>query len=301
MSKSDARLGEKGSRYRWGFLQPESGVNLLLSSSANSSECRLGMRENKVRVALKVGKPAVGTMITEFRTPEIARILASSGFDFVFIDTEHAAFDLETVTDIIRAGRAVGLVCMVRVPDAEYHLIARALDIGAEGLLVPRVESRQQVESIVRWAKYPPLGVRGFGVRGIISDYRKAAVKEWIQELNENTMVVIQIEKKRAIESIDDLVSVDGVDAALIGPYDLSISLGVPGEFDSSVFNEAIQKVVDACKRHGVASGTHVRDMESLLFWRDRGMRLLTYSSDVGLIMSSASDAVSTIKAFSKL
>jgi len=111
---------------------------------------------------------------------------------------------------------------------------------------------------------------------------------------------VIQIEKKSAIESIDDLVSVDGVDAALIGPYDLSISLGVPGEFGSPLLKEAIQKVVDACKKHGVASGTHVRDMESLLFWRDRSMRLLTYSSDVGLIMSSASDAVNRIKAFSK-
>ncbi len=259
------------------------------------------MSENRVKAALRAGKPIVGTMITEFRTPEIARILASSGFDFVFIDTEHAAFDLETVTDIIRAGRAVGLVCMVRVPDAEYHLIARALDIGAEGLLVPRVESKEQVESIVRWAKYPPMGVRGFGVRGIISDYRKAGVKEWIQELNENTVVVIQIEKKKAIECIDDLVSVNGVDAALIGPYDLSISLGVPGEFDSAILNEAIQKVVDACKRHRVASGTHVREMDSLLFWMDRGMRLLTFSSDVGLIMSSASDAVNRIKTFSKM
>jgi len=258
------------------------------------------MRENKVKTALRAGKPVVGTMITEFRTSEIARILASSGFDFIFIDTEHAAFDNETVTDIIRAGRAVGLVCMVRVPDAEYHLIARALDIGAEGILVPRVESKPQVQSIVSWAKYPPIGVRGFGVRGIISDYRKAGVREWVQELNENTMVVIQIEKKRAIEAIDDLVSVDGVDAALIGPYDLSISLGVPGDFGSQLLNEAIQKVVDACKKHGLASGTHVRDMDSLLFWRDRGMRLLTYSSDVGLIMSGASDAVSRIKAFSK-
>lgn len=119
------------------------------------------MRENKVKTALRAGKPVVGTMITEFRTPEIARILASSGFDFIFIDTEHAAFDNETVTDIIRAGRAVGLVCMVRVPDAEYHLIARALDIGAEGILVPRVESKPQVQSIVSWAKYPPIGVLG--------------------------------------------------------------------------------------------------------------------------------------------
>jgi len=258
------------------------------------------MKENRLKTALRAGNPVVGTMITEFRTPEIARILASSGFDFVFIDTEHAAFDLETVTDIIRAGKAVGLVCMVRVPDAEYHLIARALDIGAEGILVPRVESREQVQSVVRWAKYPPIGVRGFGIRGIVSDYRKADVKDWIHELNENTMVVIQIEKKRAIESIDDLVSVDGVDAALIGPYDLSISLGVPGEFDSALLNEAIQKVVNACKKNGIASGTHVRDMDNLLFWRDRGMRLLTYSSDVGLIMSSATDAVNKIKAFSR-
>lgn len=254
------------------------------------------MKKNRVKNALEDGKTVVGTMIVETRTPEVPRMMAAAGFDFIFIDTEHASYSLDVVKDMVRAGKASGLTCLARVPDPEYHLIARTLDAGAQGVMVPRVETRETVKRIVRAAKYPPWGERGFGSRAIITDYEQLPVKERVARLNEDTIVVIQVERKRAIEDIDDLISVRGVDAVIIGPNDLSISLGVPGETNSEPMINAIQKVVDACEKIGIASGIHVRDMKTLMFWKRRGMRMLTYSTEASMLLSSATQAVNEIK-----
>jgi 2-keto-3-deoxy-L-rhamnonate aldolase RhmA len=182
------------------------------------------------------------------------------------------------------------------VIDPEYHLIARTLDAGAQGLMIPRVETRESVEKIISASKYPPIGERGYGPRTVVTDFEQMSVRDLTAEQNEDTLIVLQIEKKRAIESIDDLVSVKGVDVALIGPSDLSISLEVPGENDNPAMIDAIQKVVTACEKHGIASGTHVRDMRNLLFWKSRGMRMLTYSTDANMLLGAASDAVKEIR-----
>jgi len=170
---------------------------------------------------LEDGKTVVGTMIVETRTPEIPRMMAAAGFDFIIIDTEHGSYSLDVLKDMVRAGKASGLTCLARVPDPEYHLIARTLDAGAQGIMVPRVETRETVERIVRAAKYPPWGERGYGPRSIVTDYERLPVRERVAELNEDTMIVVQVERKKAIDDIDNLLSVKGVDAALIGPNDL--------------------------------------------------------------------------------
>jgi len=254
------------------------------------------LRKNSVKQMLGEGKTIVGTMISEFGSPEVMKILSSAGFDFVLIDTEHAPFSLETVNNLVRVGRAVGLTCIVRVPDTEYHLIARTLDAGAHGLMFPRIETREQLEAAVRASKFPPWGERGYGVRGIITDYQQATVEENIHFLNDDTVMVAQIEKRSAIDDIDNILSVKGVDIALIGPNDLSISLEVPGQLDHPSMREAIRRVIDACNSHGIASGTHVRDMKNLLYWRDQGMRVLTFSTEAGMLMASAKEAVARLR-----
>lgn len=254
------------------------------------------MKKNKVKQALAEGKTVVGTMITEMRTPEVARLLAASGFDFIFVDMEHSAYSFENLTEIVRTGKAVGLTCLARVADPQYHLVARTLDSGAQGLLIPRVETREAVEDVVRFAKYPPWGERGFGIRSVVGDYEKVSVKDRITEQNEDTMIIPQIERVRAIERIEDLISVKGVDVALIGPQDLSISLGAPGEHKHQKIVDAIRKVVDACEKHGVVSGIHTPNIEDLLYWKDRGMRMLTYSTEATLLQSAASEAVAEIR-----
>jgi len=254
------------------------------------------MKESKVKQALKEGKVVIGTMITEFRTPEIIRMMAAAGFDFVFVDTEHSPYSLETVIDMIRVAKCLDIDVLVRVPDAEYHLIARTLDAGAQGIMVPRVESVEQVKRIVDAVKYPPLGRRGFGGRAILTDYKDMPLRERAEKFNQNTVIVLQIERKEAIKNIEQLLSIKAVDAALIGPNDLSLSLGVPGEYRHPLMMEAIQKVVDTCKKLHIASGIHVRDLETLFYWKTQGMKMLAYSTDAALMMSALTDAVNTLR-----
>ncbi len=253
------------------------------------------MRDNKVRAALKRGEPVIGTMVTEMRSPAIAWLLANAGFDFMFIDMEHGTYDLETVADMIKIARLAGIVPLVRVPDALYHLIARVLDAGAMGVMVPRVETRETVEQAVAALRYPPMGERGCSVGKGNNDYQSAPLWEFTRHANDNILAVMQIERKAAIDHIDELLSVPGVDVALIGPADLTLSLGAPGPQDPAV-QAAIQKVVEAGKRHGVATGIHLRDVEQLKAWQARGMTMLTYSTEVEFIMSGARAGVSALR-----
>ena len=256
------------------------------------------MKINKTKHALKEGKTALGTMVSEFRMPEIGRMMAAAGFDFMIIDNEHSPHSYETDMDVIRAGRASDIDCFVRVPDALYTLIARTLDIGAEGVMVPRVETRETVEEVVGAVKYPPWGRRGWGVRSMHTDFEQVSVKEGVAYLNDNTLVIIQIESQRAIDHIDELVSVKGVDVALIGPNDLSISLGVPGELSHPKMVAQIERMVAGCERNGVAAGIHIRDMDALKMWKDKGMRCLMFSSDSGFLMSAASASAQELRAY---
>ncbi|GAB4520026.1 MAG: aldolase/citrate lyase family protein [Anaerolineae bacterium] len=254
------------------------------------------MRDNKVRAALKRGEVVIGTMVTDMRSPAIAMLFANAGFDFMFIDMEHGAYDLETVADIIKVARLAGIVPLVRVPDALYHLIARVLDAGAMGVMVPRVETRETVEQAVAALRYPPVGVRGCSTMKGNSDYQGGPLWEFTRHANDNILAVMQIERKEAIDHIDELLSVPGVDVALIGPADLTLSLGAPSPQDPMV-QEAIQKVIDAGKRHGVATGIHLRDVEQLKMWRSRGMTMLTYSTEVDFILNGARAGIAALRA----
>ena len=254
------------------------------------------MRINKVKRALNEGKTVYGTMAVEFRSSVISQIVAAAGFDFMFIDMEHGAFDTKTMSDMIRAARFAGIAPVVRASDSQYHLLSRPLDAGAMGLMIPRVESREQVEQIVKWVKYPPVGVRGCGTSPGHSDYQKVNVKDFIKHANNENLTIIQIESVRAIDDIEALVSVEGVDAACMGPNDLSISMGCPGDVDCPEMVDAMDKVVAACKKYGKASGTHVGSRELLLKWHKRGMRLLAWSSDIGVLRGGLYDGLAELK-----
>jgi len=255
------------------------------------------MRENLLKRALKRGQIVIGTMICESRTPSVTHYLQQAGFDFFILDMEHGAYSIETVADIVQAARLVGITPLVRVSDLEYHLVARPLDAGAMGVMIPRVESRDDAERAVRFMKYPPLGERGVASGRGHTDLRAVPLPELVEKGNAETLLILQIEKRQAIENIEALVAVEGVDVALIGPHDLSVSLGLPGELGHSLMTESIQRVVDACRARGVASGIHSRDLDALKFWRERGMRLLMYSSDFGLMASAGAKAVQVLRA----
>jgi 4-hydroxy-2-oxoheptanedioate aldolase len=255
------------------------------------------MRTNTVKKALAEGKLQLGTGFGQLRSPEIPRILAAAGFHWAFVDTEHGGFDLETVQDLCRVSNLVGFCPIVRVADMQYALVARALDCGAQGIIFPRVESPELLEKAVSWTKFPPVGIRGYGLGPTQTEFEPLNFTQIIEHVNANTMVVFQIETQRALDARDELLAVPGVDAVMIGPADLSISLGVPGDFQHPKMVAAMEAVRDSCDRRGVAPGTQTRTPELARFWKERGMRFLGCSSETGMILDRAKELVSLMNA----
>jgi len=223
-------------------------------------------------------------------------MLVAAGFQWAFIDTEHGGFDLETVQDICRVSLMAGLCPIVRVADLQYSLVARALDCGAQGVIFPRVESPELLEKAISWTKFPPVGVRGYGLTQVQTDYEALSFSQIIEHVNANTMVVLQIETRKALEGREELLAVSGIDAVMVGPADLSISLGVPGDFQNPKMVEAMESVRDTCNRRGIAPGTQTRSPALARFWKDRGMRFLGCSNDTGMLYERAIELVSQIQ-----
>jgi 2-keto-3-deoxy-L-rhamnonate aldolase RhmA len=255
------------------------------------------MRINTVKQALAEGKVQLGTGFWQFRSPEVAKLFAAAGFQWTFIDTEHGNFDLETIQDIARVATLAGLCPIVRVADLQYSLVARALDCGAQGIIFPRVESPELLERAVSWTKFPPVGVRGYGLAHPQLEYEAAPFGDVIAHMNANSMVVLQIETKRALEAREELLAVPGIDAVMIGPADLSISLGVPGEFQHPTMVEAMEAIRDTCNRRGIAPGTQTRSPQLARFWKERGMRFLGCSNETAMLFDRAVEIVKSISA----
>jgi 2-keto-3-deoxy-L-rhamnonate aldolase RhmA len=255
------------------------------------------MHINPVKHALKEGKLQAGCSFGMLRSPEVARILAAAGFHWTYVDAEHGPFDQETLHDICRAAVTAGLMPMVRVSDLQYSLVARALDNGAQGIVFPRVEDPELLARAISWTKFPPKGIRGFGLTPSHVNYEKASIPQIIEHQNANIMVVLQIETKLAVERRDELLSVPGIDAIMIGPADLSISLGVPGEFDHPKMVETIELVKASCLKHGVAPGIHVRTRALAKFWKEREMKFLSCGADTGFLLESATATAAALKA----
>jgi 4-hydroxy-2-oxoheptanedioate aldolase len=254
------------------------------------------MRENAVKRALARGEVVIGTMVSAFRSPEIAPMLAAAGFQFVLLDMEHSSLSIESVADIVLAAKATPLVPFVRVPGKDHYLLSRPLDAGAEGLLIPQVETRDQVEAIIQATKYFPLGRRGMALKHAHSAYTPGDPGSYIQRANKETFIIVQIESETAIRDLDQLVSVPGVDAALIGPGDLSQSLGVPGQTKHPKVTGCAQRFVEVCNRYGVAPGVHVMDRESAKLWLEAGVKLLAYANDISLIVDGGARAVREVR-----
>lgn len=253
------------------------------------------MKINTVKKALAEGRVQLGTGFGQFRSQDVAKIFAHAGFHWAFIDTEHGGFDLETVQDICRISVLVGLSPIVRVAEMQYSLVTRALDCGAEGVIFPRVESPELLERAISWTKFPPVGIRGYGLTPLQVDHEKASIPEVIAHRNENTMVVLQIETQRAVDARDELLSVPGIDAVMIGPADLSVSLGVGGDFLHAKMVEAMEKIRDSCVAHGVAPGTQTRSVPQAQFWRERGLRFLGCSNETSMLYERAGEIVKAL------
>jgi 2-keto-3-deoxy-L-rhamnonate aldolase RhmA len=218
------------------------------------------------------------------------------GYDFVFIDMEHGAYSLEAVADLIRGAKSMGCAPIIRVPAAERYFISRVLDAGAEGIMVPMTSTPEQAERIVGYAKFPPMGKRGVGLANAQVDFGAAKAADFTAEANEKILVIVQIENREGIGNIDEILAVEGIDLAVMGPNDLSFDMGYQGQTDHPKVLEEIQKVVDACRRCGKHSGTHMTSLEQLLYWKSKGMTFIAYNTDSGLLFKAASEGLQTLK-----
>ena len=250
---------------------------------------------NLVKQALAEGKVQIGTSYGIIRSPEVGRILAAAGFHWAFVDAEHGPYGQETLQDICRASGIAGLAPIVRVADMQYHLVARALDGGAHGIIFPRVESPEILEKAVSWTKFPPVGIRGYGLTPAHVNYEPATIPQVIEHMNAQVMVVLQIETKRAVEAREEILSVPGIDAVMIGPADLSISLGVPGDFQHPKMVEAMEAVRESCNKRGIAPGTQTRTLPLAQFWKERGMRFLGTGSEAAMMLDRGKEIVKAL------
>jgi 4-hydroxy-2-oxoheptanedioate aldolase len=251
------------------------------------------MRPNRVKQLLRHGEPALGTWLV-LGSPLGAEWLAHQGFDWLSVDQGHSAIDATLTQSLLQAISVTDVLPLVTVPWKDPQAIERALDVGAYGLFVPTIETREEAEMVVSATKYPPVGTRALG--GARRHLYGGA--DYVQHANDELLVVAVIQTVRGIRNVDDILSVPGIDACFVGPHDLCASLGLRPTFEPADerFEEAIKHVFDACIRHDVAPGIHTRSIGHTRHRLDQGWQLIGFSSDGSLMAQAARCAFEAVR-----
>jgi len=236
--------------------------------------------------------------VMDSRSGAVIEAYQEAGFDFVMIDREHTALNSETILEHIRMARVLGLSCVVRVADDSYAELNRTLDQMPDGIFVPRIRSRAQVEKIIEMVKYPPIGKRGVGASTCPAGKYLGwnSVAEMTETLNRTTVVGIQIETKEALDNLDDILSVPGIDVALVGNDDLSTGMGIPGQFTSDTYRNAVKNIIICCNKHGVMPGIAAGDPELVKYWAGHGMKMFWSAADICLLWSGAAQNCAAVR-----
>jgi 2-keto-3-deoxy-L-rhamnonate aldolase RhmA len=251
------------------------------------------IKSNAVKALQKAGRPAFGTWITLCPHPRVVKILAAAGFDFVIVEMEHTDFSFETVGVLCMLARETGLTPIVRPPGAlKPHDLTRPLDAGAQGLLLPAVETAEQLADIVKSTKYHPLGSRPMNLRGPHTDYFNGSPREIIDHLNAETMTVAMVESCRAIDNLREILEVPGLDCVMIGPDDLSQDLGVPGEMQAPVLLDAFEEIFRRCQDARVPYGLSAQTPKMAQRWIEKGATWVPYQNDAAMVLNAARAAV---------
>jgi len=254
------------------------------------------MTERGLKAMARTKAPKFGHFIVEFATPGIGHIMKSAGCDFTLFDLEHSGFGFETVKSMMRYCEAADLPAIVRVPSKEYHHIARAMDMGAEGLMLPMVGNVDEVRHIFDSMKYHPLGKRGVALQVAHDRYRPGAVADKFKTTNDRTTLFCQIETVEGVENADAMAAIEGVDCLWVGHFDLSVSLGIPGQFDHPDFKKAIKKTADATRKHKKALGRLVPTVEQGVAVSKLGFDFICYSGDVWLLHNAIAEGISKLR-----
>lgn len=254
--------------------------------------------ENKTKAKLKRGEIVIGHFILEFATPGIGQMIANAGYDYIIFDMEHSSFTQENIRQAILSSKAAGITPIVRVQDTEYFLMSRPLDAGAQGLMIPRVETRDQVLKIMESTKYPPSGIRGTAFGIAHDDYKGGDIGLGIKRANEEILIIVQTETAKSVDNVDQILSVEGVDVAWIGQSDMTVSLGIPGQYDHPKFLKALDKILNACAKYNVAPGYIPITVKEAIAMIEKGFRCIAYSADVFLYSYALKEGMRQIKEY---
>jgi 2-keto-3-deoxy-L-rhamnonate aldolase RhmA len=239
------------------------------------------MHPNHTKAKLQRGEPTYGHGIRFFAGPEHAKFAANAGFDFLFIDAEHGAFNLQEGTQLCRAALDIGITPVVRVCGFDHHLCTQYLDNGAQGIIFPHVETLEQIKLIEHELFFPPRGRRSLPGPMAINDFQPISHEQLGKEGNDTTLAVGMIESPEAVERLDDMLALGVLDAVMVGANDLSMTLGVPAQWENTKFVDALNHIVASCKKAGIASGLGgVSALPIIRHWVKEGMTLMYCMSD---------------------
>jgi 2-keto-3-deoxy-L-rhamnonate aldolase RhmA len=238
---------------------------------------------NNLKHKLKNSEATIGSWIT-LAHPAIAEIMAKAGFDWLVVDLEHSVITIREAEELIRVIDLCNVVPLVRVSSNDPIQIKRVMDAGAHGVVVPMINSVDEAENVVEAVRYPPKGIRGVGLaraQGYGNNF-----KEYLEWVNKDSVVIVQVEHIDAVRNLEQILSTDGVDGFIVGPYDLSGSLGFPGQFDHPLMKEAMEKIISVGKTSGKAPGIHIIEpnVEELMQNEDQGYKFIAYSLDIRML-----------------
>lgn len=234
---------------------------------------------------LSDGKCVYGPFI-KTSDPMFVEAVGIAGFDYVILDMEHGPISTESQQNNIRAAEARNTVPIIRLQDSDENTIGKALDIGAYGIQVPQINTAEEARKVVKYAKFHPYGMRGVCRFVRAADYSGKDRYDYFEE-SKDLLIILQLEGISAIQNLDEILDVDGIDILFIGPYDLSQSLGIPGQVNNPVVVNAMKEIVEKAKKKHKVIGTFVDTPEDLKMWRELGLQYLSYSVDIGIFMDA--------------
>jgi 4-hydroxy-2-oxoheptanedioate aldolase len=230
----------------------------------------------------------LGTMLSEVSTPNVMRMLKGGGFSYVIVDCEHGYFDYSQAAALIGIANGIQLPVIIRIPEIKREVITKYMDMGADGLLVPMTNTKEDIEQVVQYAKYAPLGQRGISTQRAHTEYNPPALGEYMKQANDRTIILAQIETRQGVKNVRDILSVEGVDAALIGPNDMACDCGTPGNFHTPLMQDNISAVIDAARELNKPSGIIASNISFLKECQEKGMTVFSCNSETGILLSGA-------------
>lgn len=254
------------------------------------------MNKNLVKRRLEEGGIVVGPYIAEFFTAGLPQIVASAGADFLIFDYEHSGWNTQALRSQLALARGAGLVPIVNSPGPGYEREGLLLDMGAMGLLAPHVETEENAVALVEATRYPPAGYRGASFGMAHDGFSTADIPGTIRDADESVLVIAKLESGLAIENAEKILSVPGIDAALVTGYDLAMDLGLSGDLDHPRMRQSRSHVLNLCKRLGKVPACAAFDLETLRRNIADGYRFIQYSWDVGLLRGALREGVETVQ-----